>query len=568
MRCWSRRIGGVALAVLVAGAGTAAFAAAATVPDRVVLDGEFQIDRATPDDCFVSVPPLLSGTIRLTVDYRSGEVTGHLEGSGSGEDRIPGECRSSGSPAVFRADLEFSGDIAGTADRTAGRFEATATVDVSGGGTYSVPGSQLSCAALPGLQEECPLAPVSSPQTVEVAGTLTAEGPFEGTIDWYTHFCLAVSPSGSTYTSEGCPTEGRWTARALEIELPANRDPVITDVNVEPASPREADVVVLSAVAHDPDGDDLVFRWTVDGAALGSTRAVAEWGPATAGDHWVEVAVEDGRGGRADTSLGFSVAAVMPPTTQPVTTTALFGADPQARPDEEATVDEAIGALDEGSGTSSQGPSWLFGILIVALIAGITSASLLIGFVVRAKMGWGAKEAAEDAARAEGVSPPTSEDDGPLSILQDAVVELQDRPGSVMPPPPPPLDLPGAVIPPPPPPLDLPGSVMPPPPLPSPPSPTEAHPAFRAPGAPSPGTPTTYFEGRPGLKPGSYAWVEFPRPVFLEKPGPAGTVELIRTDLTGPCLVGSPDPAFSGHSPVYQQDGKRLGWVRTADLPG
>jgi hypothetical protein len=61
--------------------------------------------------------------------------------------------------------------------------------------------------------------------------------------------------------------------------------------------------------------------------------------------------------------------------------------------------------------------------------------------------------------------------------------------------------------------------------------------------------------------------VDFADPVMLEQPGPQGIVELITTELRGEYLVGDPDPAFPNHNPVYTSDGKRIGWVRTGDIP-
>jgi hypothetical protein len=54
--------------------------------------------------------------------------------------------------------------------------------------------------------------------------------------------------------------------------------------------------------------------------------------------------------------------------------------------------------------------------------------------------------------------------------------------------------------------------------------------------------------------------------MVLEQPGQSGTVELITTEFTGPCLVGDPDPAFPGHSPAYSSSGELIGWMRTGDL--
>lgn len=40
------------------------------------------------------------------------------------------------------------------------------------------------------------------------------------------------------------------------------------------------------------------------------------------------------------------------------------------------------------------------------------------------------------------------------------------------------------------------------------------------------------------------------------------------SQFKGPTLVGEPDPGFPNHTPIYGNDGTRVGWVRTEDIPG
>lgn len=69
----------------------------------------------------------------------------------------------------------------------------------------------------------------------------------------------------------------------------------------------------IECVASDPDGDELLFEWSVDGGAISGEGAVVTWtAPLRGGEVTVTVTVSDGRGGVTTESLVFSVATCAP----------------------------------------------------------------------------------------------------------------------------------------------------------------------------------------------------------------------------------------------------------------
>lgn len=90
---------------------------------------------------------------------------------------------------------------------------------------------------------------------------------------------------------------------------PANRPPVIDSLSCQWQRVKTNMTVPISCDAHDPDGDELSYVWSVTGGEITGQGPVGEWiTPVTYGSHTVNVTVSDGRGGHDFQSLDIGVA--------------------------------------------------------------------------------------------------------------------------------------------------------------------------------------------------------------------------------------------------------------------
>jgi len=224
------------------------------------------------------------------------------------------------------------------------------------------------------------------------------------------------------------------------------------------------------------------------------------------------------------------------------------GSPPADFGDDDATDATADPGADPKDATATTAKRRRVGLLtlmtIIILIILGTATVLITGYLIRTQMGWGMKEAAADAARAEGIKP------GPIA-------DLADKPASA----PKPLSGTG-----------LRATSQPPPPA------AVTPPPFTSPTPPPSGwqpppekdnrdTPSAHYARQPGLKSGRYRVVDFTEPVRVERPGTGTNIDLVTNNFTGPTLIGDPDPATPWYTPVFGNDGTEIGWVRTSDVP-
>jgi outer membrane protein OmpA-like peptidoglycan-associated protein len=100
---------------------------------------------------------------------------------------------------------------------------------------------------------------------------------------------------------------------------PANHPPTVT---VTPDPPKvfvgSSDSIALKAVANDPDGDTLNYKWSATGGGIEGTGAEVRWNSKDVkeGTYTATVTVDDGRGGTASASADMRVEAKpnTPPT--------------------------------------------------------------------------------------------------------------------------------------------------------------------------------------------------------------------------------------------------------------
>ena len=167
--------------------------------------------------------------------------------------------------------------------------------------------------------------PCEVPRGGEVALTATAADP-DGdslTYDWSApagRFSEATDAATTRWTApdEVGPvtirvevSDGRGGTASAEVTVDvANRSPTVT-ASCDPCEIHRGGEVALTAMASDPDGDDLAYAWS---AAAGSfseaaDAATARWtAPGTTGVVTIEVEVSDGHGGTASAEVTVEVA--------------------------------------------------------------------------------------------------------------------------------------------------------------------------------------------------------------------------------------------------------------------
>jgi len=89
---------------------------------------------------------------------------------------------------------------------------------------------------------------------------------------------------------EDCPT------------CPENYAPVINEILINPPSVSAGDLVTLTAVVTDKDGDTITYNWSCSGGSIyiaslyGTTTNPARWrSPDTAGTYTITCIVSDGK---------------------------------------------------------------------------------------------------------------------------------------------------------------------------------------------------------------------------------------------------------------------------------
>jgi hypothetical protein len=96
-----------------------------------------------------------------------------------------------------------------------------------------------------------------------------------------------------------------------------NRDPEITAINLSETNPSVDEQYAVTAVASDPDGDDLEYKWSVSaggGTIANDTTNPMQWKtPNATGTYTIEVTITDGKGGTVTETKDVDVGLPAPP---------------------------------------------------------------------------------------------------------------------------------------------------------------------------------------------------------------------------------------------------------------
>jgi len=118
----------------------------------------------------------------------------------------------------------------------------------------------------------------------------------------------------------------KWVQRAVLLFLVValfsaacsrgvNGAPQISSVSADRTSVAPGEIVTLTCVASDPDGDSLTYGWSYTGpceAPIAGTSSTVDWSVAGAlGTYTVSVIVDDGRGGTDQASCSVTVGVVV-----------------------------------------------------------------------------------------------------------------------------------------------------------------------------------------------------------------------------------------------------------------
>jgi hypothetical protein len=285
-------------------AATLAFtppAAVAAEPSDVVLDGEWELDRREHHKCQVAVPPVVGGDIHIEADFEAGTIEGWFTGEGAGGYTMPAECDTE-DPTTYDFEHEetWSGDFrsidavfVGELDPETGAFEATVEFSIDGDGVRQAPGHQYMCGTdywtptcvLPGFNDVIEGA---------ISGVIAPTGTSDGIVDLYMPYCARITPGSIAWGIEGCPTIGEWEAGVTSVTWQENRVPEIAGISATPPDPSSDDTVIVTVDAMDPDDDELIYTWYVDGAANSAAGPSVTWAKPESGDHTIRVTVSDG----------------------------------------------------------------------------------------------------------------------------------------------------------------------------------------------------------------------------------------------------------------------------------
>jgi len=137
-----------------------------------------------------------------------------------------------------------------------------------------------------------------------------------------------------------CDWNSDWDGTLIEQDVqpqPENHPPIASFLTT-PQSPTTSDIVIATSQSSDPDGDTLIYSWSLDGATASqySNMPYFIWQNPTAGTHTIALLVNDGKGGTNSFQAQITVAQApqpippVPPTPANQIPIASFSITPQS----------------------------------------------------------------------------------------------------------------------------------------------------------------------------------------------------------------------------------------------
>ena len=122
-------------------------------------------------------------------------------------------------------------------------------------------------------------------------------------------------------TVEVTDGNGGEVTDSITINVRVNDPPAITSLKADMDWVTPSGSCNITCNAEDPDGDELIYKWSADGGDISGIGSVVTWAaPDAVGLYNITVVVSDGYGGEGTRSLSISVALNPPPSIELVVT--------------------------------------------------------------------------------------------------------------------------------------------------------------------------------------------------------------------------------------------------------
>lgn len=176
------------------------------------------------------------------------------------------------------------------------------------------------------ISNEPPIANAGADQTVTIGTSVSLDGSAsrdtDGSIVSYEwDFGDGAKSTGEmvthtysevgTYTVTLTVTDNRGIKTSDTLTVQVNREnnpPVITGLSAEQDQVLTGATTTISALANDPDKDNLTYKWIVTGGSISGTGPTVVWNaPEKPGTYIVNLEVDDGQGGIKGDSISVQV---------------------------------------------------------------------------------------------------------------------------------------------------------------------------------------------------------------------------------------------------------------------